>query len=149
VFIAPFNLIELLLLVAPFEWWMSEKAYARLNDRVMAVLYSPVIMITAVLETRRAHRVRLNKRRGGEEDDDDNVIEEWEQDKVRELQDFETDGWAKKVEDSRPNVEFDSATRECMELRKEVEELKGMLKQLLKVNEVGAGEVDGQTQTNG
>jgi hypothetical protein len=132
VFIAPFNLIEMFLLIIPLEWWMPEKRYARLNDYVMGMIYLPLLLVTAAMETKSAHRVRVNKRRGSEEDDDDDVVEEWEQDKVQELCDFESDGWGKKVEGSRPNVEIDMATSECLKLREEVEVLKGMLQQLLK-----------------
>ncbi|KAH8632272.1 Calcium channel [Alternaria alternata] len=32
VFIAPFNLIEMFCLILPFEWWMDEKRYDKLND---------------------------------------------------------------------------------------------------------------------
>jgi len=34
VFIAPFNLIEMFFLILPFEWWMDEKRYDKLNDMV-------------------------------------------------------------------------------------------------------------------
>jgi hypothetical protein len=133
VFIAPFNLIEMFLLVLPLEWWMPQKSYAQLNDYVMGFIYSPLLLVTAVMETRSAHRVKMNKRRGAEEeDDDDNVVEEWDEQEIQELCDFESDGWEKKVEDSKPNVEIDMATSECRRLRKDVEELKGMLQQLLK-----------------
>ncbi|KIW09014.1 uncharacterized protein PV09_00910 [Verruconis gallopava] len=143
VFIPPFNLIEMFFLILPLEWWLSEKTYSRINDYVMGVIYSPLLLVTAAMETRSAHRVRVNKRRGVEEDDDDEVIEEWEQDQVQDLCDFESDGWGKKVEDSKPNVEIDMATSECRRLRAEVNELKDMIKLLLK--EKGRdGEVNGQ-----
>ena len=100
---------------------------------------------TAAMETRAAHRVKVNKRRGAVEDDDDDVVEEWEQDELRELCDFEADGWEKKVEDSKPNVEIDMATNECRKLRGEVEELKDMIRQLLKKQGGGGGGDD----TNG
>jgi hypothetical protein len=143
VFIAPFNLIEMFLLILPLEWWMSEKRYARLNDYVMGIIYSPLLLVTAAMETKSAHRVRVNKRRGAEEDDDDEVVEEWEQDDVQNLCDFESDGWGKKVEESKPNVDVDMATSECRKLRKEVEELRNLLKQVLK-EKLGSGEVNGQ-----
>tara|TARA_R110002003_G_scaffold822_1_gene21608 strand:- start:6433 stop:6750 length:318 start_codon:yes stop_codon:yes gene_type:complete len=54
VFIAPFNLIEMFCLILPFEWWMSDATYARLNDHVMFVLYSPLLVLTAFLEQREA-----------------------------------------------------------------------------------------------
>ena len=52
VFIAPFNLIEMLFLILPFEWWMDDARYDHLNDCVMSVLYSPLLVVTAFLEQR-------------------------------------------------------------------------------------------------
>jgi len=122
VFIAPFNLIELFLLVLPFEWWLPKARYERLNDIVMGIIYSPLLIITALLETREAHKVRYNRRRG---EDDDDLVHEWEQ--VLHECDFEADGWDKKVQATRPNVEFDTAVLEVQKLRTEVGELKALL----------------------
>ncbi|USP75535.1 potassium ion channel yvc1 [Curvularia clavata] len=131
VFIAPFNLIEMFFLILPFEWWMDQKRYDHLNDMVMAVIYSPLLIVTAMLEQQEAWVVKENRRRG--EDDEDTVME-WEQ--VLDGCDFEADGWDKKVQRSKPNVEFDTAVLEVRQLRKEVGELKDMLKTLI---ENGAG----------
>jgi hypothetical protein len=125
VFIAPFNLIELFLLVLPFEWWMPNAKYQRLNDYVMGVIYSPLLLITAFLETKQAHVVRSNRRRGEEDDD---TVEEWEQ--LSGEYDFEADGWSKKVEDARPNVEADGAVLEVKKLRTEVRELRELIEDL-------------------
>ena len=119
VFIAPFNLIEVFCLIIPFEWWMSSPRYERLNNYVMGVLYSPLLLITAWLETKQAYRVRKN-RRDGESDEDE--VQEWEQ-MSGEL-DWEAEGWSKRVEASRPNVETDLAVLEVRKLREQVEELK-------------------------
>jgi hypothetical protein len=129
VFIAPFNLIEIFFLVIPFESWMPRKTYAKLNDYVMAVLYSPLLLVAAWFENRSAMRVR-NNRSIGEEDDD--TVEEWEQ-LAGEIN-FESEGWDKKVESVKPNVEEDQATTEVKQLRVEVQELKDMLKLLLESN---------------
>ena len=118
-------------LILPFEWWMDQKRYDHLNDMVMAVIYSPLLIVTAMLEQQEAWLVKENRRRG--EDDEDTVME-WEQ--VLNSCDFEADGWDKKVQASRPNVEFDTAVLEVRQLRKEVGELKDMLKTLI---ESGAG----------
>ena len=126
VFIAPFNLIEIFFLVIPFEWWLSSERYERLNTIVMGIVYSPLLLITAVLETRQAFRVKHN-RRVGESDEDE--TEEWEQ-MAGEL-DWEADGWTKKVEETKPNVKTDAAVLEVQELRQQVEELKKMLEELL------------------
>lgn len=122
VFIAPFNLIELFCLVLPFEWWMPKDKYERLNDIVMGIIYSPLLVITAFMETRQAHRVSFNRRRGEEDDDQ---IQEWEQ--VLHECDFEADGWDKKVQATKPNVEFDTAVLEIKKLQSEVGELKQLL----------------------
>ncbi|THX04768.1 hypothetical protein D6D17_05472 [Aureobasidium pullulans] len=125
VFIAPFNLIELVFLVLPFEWWMDKDSYERLNDYVMAVIYSPLLLVTAALETRVAYRVRFNRSRG---ETDEDTIEEWEQ--MDGECDFEGDGWVKKCEETKPNVESDGTLVQIKELRKEIEELKEMLRSL-------------------
>lgn len=122
VFIAPFNLIEMLFLILPFEWWLPQDKYNRLNDYVMGVIYSPLLVITAFLETRQAHRVKYNRRRGEEDDDEQH---EWEQ--VLHECDFEADGWDKKVQQTKPNVEFDTAVLEVRKLQQEVAELKELL----------------------
>ncbi|KAG8526596.1 uncharacterized protein KY384_008797 [Bacidia gigantensis] len=129
VFLAPFNLIEIFCLVIPLEWWMETHRYERLNHYVMGFLYSPLLLITAWFETREAQSIRWNRRRG---EDDEDTIEEWEQ-MVGEC-DFESDGWAKKVERTKPNVETDATVLEVKEARGEIggvkeklEELKGLL----------------------
>lgn len=122
VFIAPFNLIEMFCLILPFEWWLPSHTYDRLNDYVMGIIYSPLLVVTAWLETRQAHRVKFNRRRG---EDDDDVVQEWEQ--VLDECDFEADGWDKKVQSTKPNVEFDTAVLEVRKLQSEVGELKQLL----------------------
>ncbi|KAK4690831.1 hypothetical protein P7C71_g6047, partial [Lecanoromycetidae sp. Uapishka_2] len=123
VFIAPFNLVEVFCLIIPFEWWMSTPNYERLNNWVMGVLYSPLLLITAYVETKEAHRVKWNRRRGDSDDDDE--TEEWEQ--LAGECDFEGDGWAKKVEGTKPNVETDLVVVEVRELKQQVGELKKMM----------------------
>lgn len=122
VFIPPLNLIEVFLLIIPFEWWMSSPRYERLNNYVMGVVYSPLLLITAWLEKKQAYKVKRN-RRNGESDEDE--VQEWEQ-MGREL-DFEADGWSKRVESTRPNVQTDLAVLEVRALREQVEELKKMV----------------------
>jgi len=126
VFIAPLNLIEIFCLVIPFEWWMPRHYYAKLNDYVMGVVYSPLLMVAAWFEMRSARMVRSNRRRGEEDDDS---VEEWEQ--LSGEIDFERSGWAKTVARVKPNVEEDQATMEVRQLKGEIGELKEMLKLLL------------------
>ncbi|KAE8207274.1 hypothetical protein CF327_g7381 [Tilletia walkeri] len=75
VFVAPANLIELFLLVLPFEWWLPKKRYEQLNDVVMFIIYSPFLLITAYLERNEARQVLTNRRRGEEDED---TLEDWE-----------------------------------------------------------------------
>lgn len=132
VFIAPFNLIELFCLVLPFEWWMSKAQYEHLNDIVMTVLYSPLLLVTAGLEARQAQKVKSNRMRKEQDDDE---IEEWEQ-MTGEI-DMEAEGWTKKVEETAPNVAGDGALVEVKKLRAELSELKELLLGL-------KGEMNGQ-----
>ena len=99
----------------------------------MAVIYSPLLVVTAMLEQQEAWVVKENRRRG--EDDEDTTME-WEQ--VLDGCDFEADGWDKKVQASRPNVEFDTAVLEVRQLRKEVK-LKDMMKMLVEGKKEGWG----------
>jgi len=122
VFIAPLNLIEVFFLILPFEWWMDSNRYERLNNYVMGVIYSPLLLVTAALEAKDADSVRDNRKRGEEDDD---TIEEWE-----ELQgevNFESEGWDKKVQSTKPIVEVDADVVEIRELKEQVKELKEMI----------------------
>lgn len=122
VFIAPFNLIELFCLILPFEWWMAKHRYERLNNFVMGVIYSPLLLLTAALETRTAYSVRSNRRRGEEDED---TTEEWEQ--LSGELDLEGSGWTKRVDQTKPNVEVDATLSEVRELKKELKALKEMV----------------------
>lgn len=126
VFIAPLNLVEIFGLIIPFEWWMPRKTYAKLNDYVMALIYSPLLFVAAYFETKSAKAVKSNRRRGEEDDD---TVEEWEQ--MAGDVDFEGEGWDKKVASAKPNVEEDPATIEVKKLRGEVSELKELLEKVL------------------
>lgn len=125
VFIAPFNLIEIFGLVIPFEWWMPKAQYEKLNDIVMGFIYSPLLCITALLETRTARKVRFNRSRREEDDD---TIEEWEQ--LEGDLDVEGTGWSKRVEESSPNVIQDANMVEFKKLRDEIAELKQMIREM-------------------
>ncbi|OCT46219.1 Calcium channel YVC1 [Cladophialophora carrionii] len=125
VFIAPFNLIELLFLIIPFEWWMDSHRYERLNNYVMGVIYFPVLLVTAALEAIDARSVRSNRSRGEEDDD---TIEEWEE-MAGEL-DFESEGWDKKVQSTRPIVEVDADVVEIRQLKEQIDELHRLVRAL-------------------
>lgn len=125
VFIAPFNLIEVFCLIIPFEWWIDAERYKRLNNYVMAFIYGPLLLVIAYFETREAYQVRLNRTR---KEADDDTTEEWEQ--MEGETDWESEGWSKKVADSKPNVEVNVAVLEIRELRKEVDDLKNLVREM-------------------
>ncbi|KAK4121561.1 hypothetical protein N657DRAFT_647739 [Parathielavia appendiculata] len=126
VYIPPFNLIELFVTLL-FEWWMDKKTYERINDIVMGVIYSPLLLISAYFEVRWARDIRVNRARG---DADDDTVEEWEQ--MLGQVDFELDGWKKKVDAAKSNLEVEPAVAEVMKLREEVEQLKELIVSLQK-----------------
>jgi len=142
VYIAPFNLVEIFLVALPFEWWMSKKTYERLNDIVMATLYSPLLLMAAYVETRTAREIRSNRSRG---DEDDDTVEEWEQ--MAEQVDFESDGWGKTVARVKPNVQDDPAVIEVRKLKEEVDQLKTMIAELIKAVGAQPSEKDGEKAT--
>lgn len=125
VFIAPFNLIEVFCLIIPFEWWMDADRYERLNNYVMGAVYGPLLLITAFIEVRDAHHVKMNRSRHEEDDDE---VEEWEQ--MEGEVDWESEGWNKKVDSTKPNIAVDTAVVEIRELRKEVDELRKMVREM-------------------
>ncbi|KAI9868839.1 MAG: hypothetical protein M1813_004690 [Trichoglossum hirsutum] len=139
VFIAPFNLIEIFFLILPFEWWLPDDQYEHLNTTVMAVIYSPLLLITAFLETRAAHTVIHNRGRG---EADDDIHQEWEVFEPEEREsDFVRCAWRERVEGVRPNIEDDLAVVEVRALKEEVRALKEAVRGLTwKEKEEGKGE---------
>jgi hypothetical protein len=135
VFIAPFNLVEIFLLAVPLEWWMSKRLYERINDMVMATIYGPLLVVIAWFEVRTAADIRSNRRRGEQDDD---TTEEWEQ--MAGHMDFEGDGWGKRVDAAKSNVEEEAAVLEVRKLREDVEKLKTMIEQLHAVLGAANGE---------
>ena len=108
---------------------MSKNTYARLNNYVMAVIYSPVLVVAAYFETRSAKTVTRNRSRGEQDDD---TTEEWEQ--MAGTVDFEQEGWAKTVERVTPNFVDDAATIGVRELKEEIKDLKKMLMKVIEGN---------------
>lgn len=104
---------------------MASDKYDRLNKFVMGIIYSPLLLITAYIETKQAHVVLLNRRN---DEDDEDTVEEWEQ--MQHGLDFEGEGWTKKVEMTRPNVETDAAVLEVRALKEQVGELKKLVENL-------------------
>jgi hypothetical protein len=125
VFIPPFNLIEIFFLAGPLEWWMNKKTYERINDLVMGTIYAPLLLVAAYLEKRTAAAIQSNRSRGEEDDDS---VEEWEQ--MAGEVDFEADGWDKRVESVKSNVEEEPAVLEVRKLQEEVAKLQHMLEKM-------------------
>ncbi|RDW86906.1 putative potassium ion channel Yvc1 [Aspergillus mulundensis] len=136
VFIPPFNLLEILFLILPFEWWLPAPAYAKLNDIVMGIIYSPLLLVIGFLEVREARRIRRNRRRGEEDDDH---VEEWEF--MAEQVGFEVDDeWKEVVKQSSPDVRADPAAEEIAKLKEEVRALTEVVRGLVE------GGVDGRRE---
>jgi len=143
VFLPPFNLIEIFLLIIPFEWWMSKKNYSRLNDLVMGIVYFPFLVIIAWIESRSAGKVRANRAKGEEDDDE---TEEWE-----ELQgevDVLGEGWEQLVADSVPDLDREPAVVEILKLRSEIEELKALIKGKGKQKKAKARDAEGSSSSS-
>jgi hypothetical protein len=111
-------LIEIFGLILPFEWWMKPAIYERLNNYVMGVLYFPLLVITASIETREARRIQWNRHCG---EADDTIHQEWEE--LAADVDFDatgSDDWGKIVHKTKPNVEVPTAVLEIRELKDQV-----------------------------
>ena len=107
---------------------MEKKRYERINNYVMGIIYAPLLLITAYMETRQAHLIVENRRRGQSDDD---TLEEWEHTWPRgQSLDFEADGWTKRVESTKPNVETDAAVLEIRELKGKISELAKLVQAL-------------------
>ncbi|KAK3352876.1 cation channel-like protein [Lasiosphaeria hispida] len=140
VYIAPLNLIEIFLIAIPFEWWMEKKLYEHINDIVMATIYSPLLLVSAYFEVRAAQEIRANRARG---DEDDDTIEEWEQ--MNGDIDFERDGWNKRVDSVKCNLDEDPAVVEIKKLKDEVDKLRVLIEDLHKT----IGTINKVTASNG
>lgn len=125
VYIAPFNLVEIFGLVIPFEWWLPKDQYERLNDIVMGAVYAPLLFITSFIEVQTARRVKFNRSRN---EVDEDTIEEWEQ--LEDEMDFEGTGWAKRVEEGKPNVIVDGTLLQVQEIRKELKHLTELVEKM-------------------
>lgn len=92
----------------------------------MGVIYSPLLVLTAWLETAQADRIRWNRRHG--EEDEDNR-QEWEF--VAEDVDFDLDdAWKEDVKQTTPDIKLDSCTLEVQQLKEQVMALTEMVKKL-------------------
>ena len=96
----------------------------------MAVIYSPLLLVTAWLETREAEKIRWNRRRGEEDED---TVEEWEH--MDGECDWEGEGWAKLVENNKPNVVAGEGEIQARETREQVMDAKGKIEELKEILE--------------
>jgi hypothetical protein len=96
----------------------TAKALASLTDQI----YSPLLLVTAALEAHEARVVRRNRLRKVQDDD---TVEEWEQ--LAEECDFEHDGWAKKVEATKPDIEVPQSVAEIRKVEKTLREVKALV----------------------
>lgn len=137
-----FNLIEIFGLILPFEWWMRPDIYERLNNYVMGVLYFPLLIVTAAIETRDARRIRWNRHCG---EADDTIHQEWEE--LAADVDFDvtgSDDWRQIVHKTKPNVEVPTTVLEIRELKEQVRVLTESIRALEARQEHSAlnGELD-------
>lgn len=77
VFVPPFNLIELLFLMLPFEWWMDQTLYEQINNIILTFIYSPFLLVIGWKEAKAARRINYNRSRGFH-DDANEVDEQWD-----------------------------------------------------------------------
>lgn len=109
----------------------------------MTVIYSPILLIVAFLETREARRIRWNRGRGEEDDDD---VQEWEN--VAEEVDFDLDdAWRESVRESTPNINVDRACQEIMQLQQQVKELTEIVKRLSEEKNGDGSGANGESST--
>jgi hypothetical protein len=105
---------------------MSKEGYAKLNDVVMGIIYSPLLVLTAWVEAHQANQIRWNRRHG--EEDEDNR-QEWEF--VAEDVDFDLDDfWKEEVKQSTSDIKANSTTVEIRELKEQVAALTELVKSL-------------------
>lgn len=77
VYVPPLNLFELVFSTLPFEWWLSDEKFQKLNEIYLTAIYSPVLIFTAYKECRTARRIHYNRMRGLA-DDANERDQEWD-----------------------------------------------------------------------
>ncbi|KAK7204213.1 hypothetical protein BZA70DRAFT_281820 [Myxozyma melibiosi] len=142
VFVPPLNLIEIFGLILPFEWWMPKHRYARLNDYVMTVVYSPVLVLISAYEVYVAGCI-LRNRASGEEDDD--TQDEWEYPEIES--EVGASDWLERVREASPHADLDPATYEIRQLKKQVDELTAVIAALKQ--DLGGGKKRAESTTTG
>jgi len=122
VFIAPLNLIEIFLLILPFEWWLFTSMYQRLSRGVMTLVYSPWLLLIAFYESRIvAPRVREHRKHGNS---DDALVSDWGG------TDVPMADWEEQVKRGVPDLEhddFEHLQKTLENIQKELADAKSLL----------------------
>ena len=113
---------------------MSKPTYEKLNNFVMSIIYSPLLVVVAWIEKRNASTIIWNRRRG---EADDDSVEVWEVLNWRPDAKGFTNGasaphqgdqeWCRVVEETSPDPAKNPVLEEVRALRQEIEELRGRL----------------------
>ncbi|KAG0634682.1 hypothetical protein HOY80DRAFT_871941, partial [Tuber brumale] len=111
------NSIDIFFLVIPFDWWLERRKCQMLNDSVLAILYSPFMLLIAFLQSEKL-AVFLANREGGKQDDD--AVGEGE--RMRE-DDILGEGWFERVEKRVPHIEEDGTSLEAKDLTSNLDEV--------------------------
>ncbi|VEU22575.1 DEKNAAC103592 [Brettanomyces naardenensis] len=61
IFCPPLNLVEIVFLDIPFSWWLQKKTYDSLCDKIMLVLYAPLLVFIGNYESSEARRILYNR----------------------------------------------------------------------------------------
>lgn len=61
IFLPPFNIIEVFLLDVPLFWWMDRKLFNNICNKILVVLYFPLLFFISNYESKLAKRVVYNR----------------------------------------------------------------------------------------
>lgn len=62
IFVPPLNLIEIFCLDLPLYCWMNQDSFDKICNRILLLLYSPILCIIASYESRQAKRITYNRK---------------------------------------------------------------------------------------
>jgi hypothetical protein len=144
-FCPPLNLIEVFLLI-PLEPFLKKSRYQRINEIVMKIVYSPILVLIAVFESKysppfsvlltfryQARRI-LGNRMVGLQDGEEGMG--WD---VDDSFDAEGSGWAEKVRSTIPRIEEDE-----MVLLRRMERKLDHVESVIGVDKVDSDEIQGE-----
>lgn len=61
IFLPPFNIIEIFMLDVPLYWWMDKKLFNDICNKILVVLYFPLLLFISNYESKLAKRVAYNR----------------------------------------------------------------------------------------